>query len=205
MTSSFLAERGKRKGDTCERWKDADEPETRPRDGNEPMSLKIPLVTSLYCTRISTLASLRARADAKRKEDDATIGTRSLGASSQAQAVRLTLSGLHDERHTLPSGVVDEENGLGEGGAVRSLGDGVVLEVSGLAVSGGVLSEKGVLLIDGGNATENLDLNEKKMGRKEDVSASQGKRRIGTRRTFSSRMSSAEKETGRSMVRTERA
>lgn len=78
---------------------------------------------------------------------------------------QLTLSSLHDERHTLPSRVVDKQNGLGEGRAVRSLGNGVVLEVSRLSVGGGVLSEKSILLLDGRNTTKNLDLKNEKEGR----------------------------------------
>jgi len=54
---------------------------------------------------------------------------------------RRTLSSLHDERNTLPSVVVDVKNHGSKGRALGSLGDRVVVKVSGLVTGSGVLTQ----------------------------------------------------------------
>jgi len=54
---------------------------------------------------------------------------------------RRTLSSLHDEGNTLPSVVVDVKDHGSKGGALGSLGDRVVVEVSGLITGSGVLTQ----------------------------------------------------------------
>lgn len=78
--------------------------------------------------------------------------------------VRLTLSGLHDEGNSLPPGVVDPQGQGCEGRADGSLGDGVVLEVTRLAVGTDVLTEQGVLTCDCRDASEDLDLCGREIG-----------------------------------------
>jgi hypothetical protein len=70
----------------------------------------------------------------------------------------LTLSGLHDEGDTFPSGVVDVQNHRSEGRALGSLGNRVVVEVSWLVTSSGVLTEEDFLLLDGWDSSKDLDL-----------------------------------------------
>lgn len=72
--------------------------------------------------------------------------------------VQLTLSSLHDERDTFPSGVVDVQDHRSEGRALGSLGNRVVIEVSRLVASSGVLAEKDLLLLDGWDGSEDFDL-----------------------------------------------
>lgn len=92
-------------------------------------------------------------------------------------------------------------DGGGKGGADRVLGNGVVLEVSRLlAVLGlgsDVLAEEDLVLGDGRDVAKDLDLQREK-------SQLCFTSRNTSLHTFSSRMSSEEKETGRSMVRIER-
>lgn len=112
----------------------------------------MPAVTSLYWIRISTLASLRARV--VRRPDGF---SNSIGDCNTADEATLTLSSLHDEWNSLPPRVVDPQSQRGKRRADRTLGNGVVLEVSGLAVSTDVLSEQGVLPRDRRDASEDLD------------------------------------------------
>jgi hypothetical protein len=102
----------------------------------------------------------------------------------------LTLSGLHDEGDTLPSLVVDVQDHGSKGRALGTLGNRLVVEVAGLVTGSGVLTEEDLLLLDGWDSSENLDL---------EISVA-----WSSKLTFSSRMSSEEKETGRSMAKTER-
>lgn len=77
---------------------------------------------------------------------------------SDTSQATLTLPGLHDERNSLPPRVVDPQGQRGKRRADRTLGDGVVLEVPGLAISTDVLSKQSVLPRDRGDASEDLDL-----------------------------------------------
>ena len=70
----------------------------------------------------------------------------------------LTLSGLHDEGDTFPSGVVDVQDHGSECWALGTLGDRVVVEVSGLVAGSGVLTEEDFLLFDGWDRSEDFDL-----------------------------------------------
>jgi hypothetical protein len=69
-----------------------------------------------------------------------------------------TLSSLEDEGNTLPPGRVDVDGSGGEGRADRVLGDGLVVEVTGLVARRDVLTEENVFGLDGRNVAENLDL-----------------------------------------------
>lgn len=67
-----------------------------------------------------------------------------------------SLAGLHDERHTVPTLVLDVCDQGAEGGAPRVLGHGIVLLVRGLAAieRTAVLADDDVLGLDGGDGTE---------------------------------------------------
>ena len=62
-----------------------------------------------------------------------------------------TLSSLHDERNTLPSVIVDVKDHRGESGALGSLGNRVIIEVTGLVTGGSVLAKQDLVLLDWGN------------------------------------------------------
>lgn len=110
-----------------------------------------------------------------------------------------TFSSLEDEGNPLPSWAVDVDDGGSESGADGSLGDRVVVEVSRLVLAilpcaGAVLTKVGLLGEERWDVTEDLDLEvELTLAGRDD--------RDDAGRTFSSRMSSEEKETGRSIVR----
>jgi len=144
------------------------------------MSLKMPCVASLNWMRTSTLPSLSAAVSRDPSHD------------AHAHSIRLTLSGLHDERDALPSRVVDPQGHGGVGGADRVFGHSVVIVVARLVAVGRVLAEQDILLLDRRDTSQHLDL-----GMSNDVEEG------GQVRTFSSRTSSAENETGRSIASTE--
>lgn len=60
----------------------------------------------------------------------------------------LTFAGLEDERHALPTRVVNPKRGGGESWAVGIARDGFIIQVPRLAVRGYVLSEERVLVLD---------------------------------------------------------
>lgn len=101
-------------------------------------------------------------------------------------------TGFENEGHTLPTGVVNPECGSRKGGAHRVGGNGVVVEIARLAVGGDILTKKCIRAFNGRDATQNLDLNTE--------NRSLGTSRADDKQTFSSRISSAEKETGRSIA-----
>ena len=71
-----------------------------------------------------------------------------------------TFTSLHDERHTVPTLVLDVRNHGAEGRAARVLGDSLVLLVGGLATIQGlaVLTDDDVLGLNRTHRTQNTDL-----------------------------------------------
>jgi hypothetical protein len=65
----------------------------------------------------------------------------------------LTFTGLHDEWDTLPSVVVDVKNHGSKSRALGTLGDRLVIEVSGLVTGSGVLTKEDLFLLDGWNSS----------------------------------------------------
>lgn len=77
----------------------------------------------------------------------------------------LTFTRLHDERHTLPTRVVDPQNHRSKRRTSRALGDSFVVEVTWLFLAvavfaADVLTEENVVAVDRGDASEDLDLGE---------------------------------------------
>jgi hypothetical protein len=71
---------------------------------------------------------------------------------------RTTFSGLEDEGHAFPTGIVDPERRRGESGARGVPRHGIVIEVTRLPVRGHVLSEERVLSRDRRDCAENFHL-----------------------------------------------
>lgn len=108
------------------------------------------------------LVADNVREDARRNvlelDTDLDLGLIESCRQSTARSDLLTLACLHNERNALPAGVVDEQGESGERGATRALGDSVVVKVARLAVASNVLAEENVLLLDGRDGAEDLDL-----------------------------------------------
>ena len=137
----------------------------------------------------------------------------------------LTLPSLENERNTLPSWVVNPQCSSGIRGTVRVGWDRLVIKIARFTVGRDILTKQCVTTLNWRNCTENLDLSHMSLVSiywfvkvKTDISkyrigSGYGKMEImdecimwsrkGTRKllAFSSRMSSASKETGRSIVR----
>lgn len=90
---------------------------------------------------------------------------------------------------------MDPQRGRCEGRAERIGRNGIVIEIPRLAVRGDILAKKGIRSFDGRDRTEDFDLD---VHRSTLVSGTTG---VKWHQTFSSRISSAEKETGRSIVK----
>lgn len=80
--------------------------------------------------------------------------------SNTEQDTKLTLSGLQDERHTIPSLVLNESNHSAEGSATRVFGDGVVFLICRLASIKGatVLTDDDVLGLNGIHSSQDAHL-----------------------------------------------
>lgn len=102
--------------------------------------MKIPCVASLYCTRISTLASFKALR------------------SATVFRTSLTFSCFHDEGNAFPSGVINPQGHSSKCGTFRVFGYGIIFKIAWLVPSADVLAEKNVLAVDSRDATKNLDL-----------------------------------------------
>jgi hypothetical protein len=106
-----------------------------------------------------------------------------------------TFPSLEDKWNAFPSGVVDPQCRRCEGRAERVGRNSVVIEIPRLAVRGDILAKKGIVSFDRRDTAEDFDLDAR---RNMLVSSATGLKR---HQTFSSRISSAAKETGRSIVK----
>lgn len=69
-----------------------------------------------------------------------------------------TFSGFEDEGDALPSWIVDPKGGRGEGGTDGVAGHGIVIKVTGFAVSRDVLPEEGIAALNRWDGTQDFDL-----------------------------------------------
>jgi len=70
----------------------------------------------------------------------------------------LTLSSLHNEGNTLPARIVDPQGRGSESRADRIARDGLIVQIPGLAVRCDVLSQQGIVPLNGGDSAKNFDL-----------------------------------------------
>ena len=73
-------------------------------------------------------------------------------------ACRFTLSGLQNKGNSLPSWVVDPQRRCGKSRANRITWDGLIVQVSGLAICCDVLSQQGIVSLNRGDGAKNFDL-----------------------------------------------
>ena len=69
-----------------------------------------------------------------------------------------TLSGLQNEGNTLPAGVVDPQGCGSESRADRVTRDGLIVQIPGLSVRCNVLSQQGIVPLNGGDSAKDFDL-----------------------------------------------
>lgn len=105
-----------------------------------------------------------------------------------------TFAGFQDKRHTFPSRIVNPERRSSEGRTGRVGRYRLVIKVSGLSVGSNILSQERIFRFHGRDASKHFHLNE----RMDEIMLSADQI---IRQTFSSRMSSASNDTGRSIVR----
>jgi len=70
----------------------------------------------------------------------------------------LTLSGLQNKGNAFPTWVVDPQSRGGKRRADRITRDGLIVQVSGFPVRCNVLSQQGIVPLNGGDSAKNLDL-----------------------------------------------
>jgi len=159
---------------------------TRMTSSLRGMSLKIPLGTSLNWIRISVFCSFNAVISTAPKTRQMKKGRTNGGKGQRRKRRRLgTFSCFEDEWHSVPSLVFDEDGECGEGSASRTGRDRLIFQIPRLIAGADILSNNDILTLNRGNRPQHTDLH-------------QYSHLVLS--TFSSRMSSAPNDKGRSMA-----
>lgn len=108
----------------------------------------MPCVTSLNWIRTSTLASFRAKNGKSKNVSQGQPDRRSVVYEPRGNIFLFTFSSFKDERHALPTGIVDPQRRRSESRARGVWRDSIVIEVARFSVGTHVLAEERVLSRD---------------------------------------------------------